>query len=679
MNLKKRKIYTYTDENKFYYTVSEPLESMVLTQDGSTVIGITRSGSILFWNSSNGRLESIVTREYDYFFSDKRYKKQHEILLSSDGSYALIFYAFLGEIVNINIANKKIESVVKTKFFIDHDSYFKFIQAVAISPKDDTFLVGFNEKIVVSNMKKYTLLEKLIWEGNSVNVLSYNSKGFYFIAGSLEGNILLYSQHPLKEIWSIEKAHVGAVTALLFTKNTEKIISAGDDGEVKVWDFHTGRYLSNIYKTEQKIKNLALSKDESCLVITLEYEVTVLTMKELEAVSGIDFKTEDMVLFTRLAHEKIVIYTKLNGLQMYDMKSAKLLKNFTKSVYSNQNLTHVRLGCGQRDFLTRPPLNISLDSRYLLSALATQQIALWDMRKIELIGTFGEGKKSISAVGITSDNKYLFSAGFNYVDEYIAESSIEMYEVESALLVYRFEIDKEYVSVVSLGVTPDGRYIIALLSGGMVMKWDIESLELVESKGISCHEYDIYAPTMSCDASLVMYALDRSSSWDREISSIEIVDIATGNRLENIEYQAKVDSHVFLTIEISTDNRYVTLYADNLKLFCWDRVDKLFIYKSKSEDLSDKNNTNRMIRSVIAPNQKYRVNIYEDEKQGLSIWNLEQEELYRLFVAENDNALIIDVEESKAMVDGGDEILLQKVNEVKMGKYERIDFDVKEL
>ena len=63
---------------------------LVVTEDGSTVIGITRSGSILFWNSSNRRLESIFTREYDYFFSDKRYKKQHEILLSSDSSYALI-------------------------------------------------------------------------------------------------------------------------------------------------------------------------------------------------------------------------------------------------------------------------------------------------------------------------------------------------------------------------------------------------------------------------------------------------------------------------------------------------------------------------------------------------------------------------------------------------------------
>ncbi len=675
MNSKKREIYTYTEKSKFDYRLSEPLDSMAITPDGSTVMGITRGGIISFWNSSSGRLESILTRKYDYFFPHKRYK-QYEIVVSSDGFFLLVFDAILGKIAKINIPNKKIESVVKTKMFVNHDSYSKFIQAVAISPKDDTFLVAFNERIIISNVKKYALVEKLIWKGNRVNVLAYNSKGFYFLAGSLEGNIVLYAKQPLKKIWSIEKAHSGAVTALMFTKNTEKIVSAGDDGEVKVWDFHTGRYLHNIYETEQNIKDLSFSEDESCLVVTLEDGVVILMMNELEvtSIASLELKREDRVLFTRLTHEQIVIYTKLNGLQMYNMKSAKLLKNFTKSIYSNQNLTHVRLGCGEGGFLKRPPLNISLDSRYLLSVLTTQQIALWDMREVELIGTFGEGKKSVSAVTITADNRYLFSACFHYVDEYMTETSIEMYEVESSMLLYSFEIDKEYVSVVSMRVTPDGRYLVAILSGGTVMRWDIESLELVESRGISCHEYDIYAPTMSWDGSLVMYALDRDRSWNRKISSIEIVDIATGNRLENIEYQINEHSHEFLTIEISTDNRYVTLYSNNLKLFCWDREERVFLYKSKTQYLSDENYYDDMIRSVVAPNGKYRVNIYVDEKQGLSIWNLEEEELYRLFVAENDNALIIDIEESEAMVDGGDEVLLQIDKEVKMGKYLRVDF-----
>ena len=678
MNSKKRKIYRYTDKSKFYYRLSEPLDSMDITPDGSTIISITRSGVVSFWSTSTGRLESILTKKYDYSFPHKRYKKQHEIVVSSDSSFALVFNALLGEIVRVDIPNRKIESVVKTKIF--HAHYYScgyLIQAIAISPKDDTFLVAFDEKIVISNMKKYALVEKLIWDDNSVNVLSYNSKGFYFIAGSVEGNIVLYTKQPLKKIWSIENAHSGAVTALMFTKNTEKIVSAGDDGEVKVWDFHTGRYLHNIYETEQKIKDLAFSEDESYLVVTLEDGVVILMMNELEvtSIASLELKREDRVLFTRLTHEQIVIYTKLNGLQMYNIKSTKLLKEFTKSIYSNQNLTHVRLGCGHGGFLKRPPLNISLDSRYLLSVLTTQQIALWDMREVELIGTFGEGKKSVSAVTITADNRYLFSASSNYVHETMTETSIEMYEVESSMLLYSFEIDKEYVSVVSMRVTPDGRYLVAILSGGMVMRWDIESLELVESRGISCHEYDIYAPTMSWDGSLVMYALDRDRSWNRKISSIEIVDIATGNRLENIEYHINEHSHKFLTIEISTDNRYVTLYSNNLKLFCWDREERVFLYKSKTQYLSDENYYDDMIRSVVAPNGKYRVNIYVDEKKGLSIWNLEEEELYRLFVAENDNALIIDMEESKAMVDGGDEVLLQIDKEVKMGKYLRVDFE----
>lgn len=101
----------------------------------------------------------------------------------------------------------------------------------------------------------------------------------------------------------------------------------------------------------------------------------------------------------------------------------------------------------------------------------------------------------------------------------------------------------------------------------------------------------------------------------------------------------------------------------------------MFINPSKAHYLSNENYNNIMIRSLIAPNRNYRVNIYEDEKRGLSIWNLENEELYRLFVAENNNAVIVDIEENEVIVDGGDEVVLQKVNESEIKEYIQIDLE----
>jgi len=68
MNLKKRKIYTFTDTNRLHYTLSEHLDSMVVTQDGRSVIGVTIGGKILFWNSVSGKLEHILTRKSSYYF-----------------------------------------------------------------------------------------------------------------------------------------------------------------------------------------------------------------------------------------------------------------------------------------------------------------------------------------------------------------------------------------------------------------------------------------------------------------------------------------------------------------------------------------------------------------------------------------------------------------------------------
>jgi WD40 repeat protein len=481
------------------------------------------------------------------------------------------------------------------------------------------------------------------------------------VAGSQEGNLVLYMQQPLKSLWSIDKAHNGAVTSLLFTKNSEKIVSAGEDGEVKVWDFHRGELLKLLCTFEQKIKTLRWLEDEKYMVITLEESIVTFCMESLVVVSTIDIasSSKSRAILSSLAKERVAIHTPLHGLELFDIKSTKCTKSFTKSVYGNQTLKHLQFGCGDRAFVQQPPLEISHDSRYVVSALSTQQIALWDMRSVELVSRLGNADKFVSAVTITPDNRYIFSASFNYVDEYISEPSIEIYDVESSELLYVFEIDKKDTTVLLLRITPDGRYLIALLLGGLVMKWDIEKLELVESRGISCHEYDIYAPTISWDGSLLMYALDReSSSWSRTIGSIEIVDMVSGNRIEKIEYKITLESIAFLTIEISKDNRYVSLYADNLKLFCWDRVEKIFIYDSKVHHLNNEYNTT-MIRSILAPNRNYRVNIYDDEKLGLSVWSMDEAtELYRLFVAEKSSSLIIDVEEQEIMVDGEDEVLI---------------------
>lgn len=681
MNLKKREIYPFTNENELYYTLSEPIDSMVMTKDTCTIITITNSGVISFFNTTTGNLERVLHRESQSVSRPDRYGKKHEILLSGDDSFLLVLNSVLEDIVRIELSTKAIKFVNKTKIFLDHDVYgSSFISSANISPNDDFFLVAFAEHIVLNNVKDCSIREKLIWKNNNVNTLAYNSKSFYFIAGSLEGNMTLYAQQPLKNLWSMENAHKGAITSLLFTDNTEKIISSGEDGEVKVWDFHTGRYLKTLYQSEKKIKTVALTEDETYLVITLEDSIVRLVMKSLEIFSKIDIKEqlEDSFILTSLVQKKIAVHTKLNGLQLYDIENGKLLKDFSKSVYSNQTLKHVRFGCAYNAFLGQPPLDISFNSRYLVTGLNTQKVALWEMQNVELLGTFGNGEKSISAVGISADNKYVFSAGFKYVDESMTEASIEMYEVESSLLVYSFEINEQYVSVICLRVTPDGRYLIALLSGAKVMKWDMESLELLESRGISCHEYDIYAPTMSWDGSLIMYALDRGTSWSKQISSIEIVDVSTGSRIEKIDYKIDWGSRKFLSIEISADNRYVRQYADNLELFCWDRVEKVFLHDSQIHCL-DGDSDNVMIRSVIAPNRNYRVNIYENEKRGLSVWSLEEnQELYRLLVAENDNALILDMEENEVMVDGENEVLLKKLKVLKTGVYKQMDFEYNE-
>ncbi|NOZ91473.1 MAG: WD40 repeat domain-containing protein [Epsilonproteobacteria bacterium] len=684
MNKKKRKIYTITQENQPFYNIVKPTDGMQITPDGQYVVTLTRDGSIWFWNCLTGSLERCFELEDEnresYFWRNLFYKKQ-KMVLTPDGSLVLVFNSILNRLMVVDIEKRTFESF-KIKSSSGESCLYAVpsIEAMVIAPDNDSFLIGMSKQLFIFKMRRYRLVNHIEWENKSVHALAYNSKSYYFVAGFEDGDMVLYAQHPLKEMWSIEKAHKGAVTALLFTNNTEKIISAGEDGKVKVWDFHRGFIITELYSSEQKISDLVLSEDEQYLIITLIQKVVVLEINSVEVIRSIEKTSHSphYPFLTSVLNQKIAIHSTSSGLQLYDMDITHPPKEFTKLLYDNGVVPfyYSSMGCGYGFHYLLLPLDISFDSRYVVVNVSYEKIALWDMRKVELVGLYGEGNGDWGAVTISADNRYIFSATYHEVDE-DKKSFIEMYEVESSLLLYRFEIDIKYCNVVLLRVTPNNRYLIAILQGGTLMKWDIESLELVESREVASLEYDIYAPTLSPDGSFLMYALNRSGGWSPKVTSIELVDLETGSRVESINYTINTNSNALLTLEMSRDNRYVTLYANNSKCFCWDREEQEFMPDSKMDTPSELDFTTNMIRSMVAPNQNYRVNIYADERVGLSIVGLpESQELYRLFVAENGNALMVDIEKSEIMVDGEDEVLLRVSDElIKTKLFRRIEFE----
>jgi len=668
MNIKNRKIYTITQENQPFYNIVKPIDGMQMTPDGRYVVTLTRDGSVWFWNCSTGSLECCFELEEidnEVFFWRNLFYKKQKMAISSDGSSVLVFNAMLNKLVVVDIEKRTLESF-KIKSLYGEST----IEAMVIAPDNDSFLVAMSNRLFIFKMKRYRLVNSMGWENKRVNALAYNSKSYYFVAGFEDGDMVLYAQHPLKEMWSMAEAHKGSVTALLFTDNTEKIISAGEDGKVKVWDFHRGYIIMELYSSEQKITDLALSEDEQYLVITLTQKVVVLAIDSVEVIRTIEKESHSLhhPLLTSVFNQKLAIQSTSSGLQLYDIDTMQPPKEFNKLLYDNSVVPfyYSSMGCGYGLHYLLLPLDISFDSRYVVVNVSYEKIALWDMRKVELVGLYGEGDGYRVALTLSADNRYIFSAIYqeNGEDE---KSSIEMYEVESSLLLYRFEIEVKHLKVVLLRVTPDNHYLIAILQTGILMKWDLESLALVESRGVACHEYDIYAPTLSPDGSLLMYALDRSDSWSSDkVTTIEIVDLETGSRVENIKYTISTNSNALLTLEMSRNNRYVTLYANNSKRFCWDREEQIFMPDSNIYVPDSPEFSSNMIRSMVAPNQNYRVNIYSDERVGLSIVGLpENQELYRLFVAENNNSLVVDVEEDKLIVDGEDEVLLSKCDEVK--------------
>ena len=646
--MKKEKIIT---KNNKTFVLSKPFTALAITPNGQTVVGLTSDGYLYIWNVLSGELETLFKiEEKDRYFYPTLFKCS-KMCMSHCGSFVVIFTVFPStKCLLLNLKQKSLKRV-SIKFSMENEinPYDRDCPFVMIlSKNDDFFLLSYKNKIIQFFFSKNKKVSFATLKDNEVSSFAINSKNYYLLIGSNEGNIFLYSFQPKKEIWKIEKAHSQKIVGLCFTKDTKHIISAGEEGEIKLWDFHTAKYLYSLYSSSGKVRALSLTANGIFLIITLDKKIVILNLDTKEE-KEIEKPTQHLhyPLMTAHNNSQLVIQSIKDGMQVYDLETSLLEKNFFNLLYGYNNLNGLNLGCGSNSSVALLPLAISADSNYFLTVTSYQQIILWNIKEKKVETIFIEDEEAIGKVTITPNNEYVIASTINLFEKNDFVVTVNIYDVESSLKIASFEIEEKYLNIVLLRVTPDNKYLILILEGGFYLKFDLDRMEYVEKKQISCHEYDTFAHTISLDGSLIAYGMKKN--WENTIETIELYDNVKNKRMQNIKYFRKNGGYDSLfSIVISEDNRYIEFYANKRNLFCWDREKELFLDKPNEESKGEVGREGRIRSFQIAPNKRYGIYLYEDESKGLLLWNLEKKELIdRLMIFENQETLLVNSQRDK--------------------------------
>lgn len=85
-------------------------------------------------------------------------------------------------------------------------------------------------------------------------------------SGWSDGRVLAHSAETGANLWFIDNAHLGGVTALTLSHNKRFLLTGGAGGEVRLWELRSRELVSHLKEHAQKITALALFNDDMMAV-----------------------------------------------------------------------------------------------------------------------------------------------------------------------------------------------------------------------------------------------------------------------------------------------------------------------------------------------------------------------------------------------------------------------------
>ncbi len=281
----------------------------------------------------------------------------------------------------------------------------------------------------------------------------------------------------------IEKAHIGAITAMILSRAQDYIISCGHDRTIKIWDYKTKK-CSCVLKTRKNIPFcLAISKKDKYLVAGFnDGSLSLFKMKDKSLVLNTKLSNSGVFSLSYLSDEKKLLCGMGDGtifLVKYnkDRKNFDILEKFKEhegSVWS---------------------LKISPQEEIFASGSDDKTIKIWHLESKKVLKILQGHPGRINALEFSTDGRYIISAGAGYSKldpNYDPESNDYAIRAWSS---FTGELLGKFIGhtgeVRSLVLTTDGKTLVsgsssiyknAGLEQNSIKFWDFENKVIVEKK-----------------------------------------------------------------------------------------------------------------------------------------------------------------------------------------------------
>jgi len=313
----------------------------------------------------------------------------------------------------------------------------------------------------------------------------------------------------LLDLLHIIQAHKKSVEALVFTPDGKKLISAGSDGKVKVWDLASGKVIKQISGYDAVISPdgrfvAYASNDQMLKVMDYESGKLLWSSKKLKGLTSIAFSPDGKYVASGSLGDQIVIWNAENG---EIIKQFKGFKGYIKQVLFSPDGSKV-IGT---DGIRINVYDINTGDMVLNIKEKKQFVYIKDPEQYIYV-------EPISAIDVSTDGKYLLSAGSLY-------TAVKVFDMTTGKLAfvlkdYKTCENKKECNIMMdfVKISPDMKFVVACGDNAYLRIWDWNNKKLVAMIGPLGKEYPKLKVAISPDSKLIAVGNFEGHVWIYKIS-----------------------------------------------------------------------------------------------------------------------------------------------------------------
>ncbi|KAL6939229.1 U3 snoRNP protein [Hanseniaspora osmophila] len=135
------------------------------------------------------------------------------------------------------------------------------VKCCTFHPQTNLLVVGFsNGEFRLYDMPHFTLIQQLSMGQNAVQTVAVNKTGEWLAFGSMKlGQLLVYEWQSESYILK-QQGHFDTMRSLCYSPDGSRIVTASDDGKIKVWDVVSGFCLATFDEHQAAVTGVQFAK-----------------------------------------------------------------------------------------------------------------------------------------------------------------------------------------------------------------------------------------------------------------------------------------------------------------------------------------------------------------------------------------------------------------------------------